>query len=56
MVDSSNNASHFRYPKPVIIVSPTPSPTQTAASGWTKSKENSYSLNFVFPFFQVDYA
>ncbi|XP_073262358.1 LOW QUALITY PROTEIN: uncharacterized protein [Populus alba] len=34
--DSSNNASHYRYPKPVIIVSPTPSPTQTAASGWTK--------------------
>ncbi|KAG6740593.1 hypothetical protein POTOM_056048 [Populus tomentosa] len=34
--DSSNNASHHRYPKPVIIVSPTPSPTQTAASGWTK--------------------
>ncbi|XP_024446026.2 receptor-like serine/threonine-protein kinase ALE2 isoform X3 [Populus trichocarpa] len=35
--DSSNNASHYRYPKPVIIVSPTPSPTQTAASGWTKT-------------------
>ncbi|KAJ6856885.1 hypothetical protein NC651_038543 [Populus alba x Populus x berolinensis] len=38
--DSSNNASHYRYPKPVIIVSPTPSPTpsptQTAASGWTE--------------------
>ncbi|KAJ6355667.1 hypothetical protein OIU77_006114 [Salix suchowensis] len=34
--DSSNNASHYRHPKPVIIVSPTPSPSQTAASGWTK--------------------
>ncbi|XP_011009873.1 PREDICTED: receptor-like serine/threonine-protein kinase ALE2 isoform X4 [Populus euphratica] len=34
--DSSNNASHYRYPKPVIIVSPTPSPSQTTASGWAK--------------------
>ncbi|KAB5514199.1 hypothetical protein DKX38_028105 [Salix brachista] len=34
--DSSNNASHYHHPKPVIIVSPTPSPSQTAASGWTK--------------------